>query len=211
MSPVNDFGLIAAPRPVRLPAFTFARRVNASPSRADNDNNSDLASTSPSPLSGRSSTLPSEALEEFLAILKPSFFPSTSPTLGKSRRSLNIPTFHQYERPLAFKPRQRLENQPVLKSDVDDPSDSHPSAPTSPVPVGGEQQDSLIDHYDQEGPVHRWLRFGPLSSPVSRMHTRNPFLKQITEQPGVAARTLSPAAIPLPTPDPDEWLILQEA
>ncbi|KAG2020455.1 hypothetical protein CC2G_005795 [Coprinopsis cinerea AmutBmut pab1-1] len=195
MSPVNDFGLIAAPRPVRLPAFTFARRVNASPSRADNDNNSDLASTSPSPLSGRSSTLPSEALEEFLAILKPSFFPSTSPTLGKSRRSLNIPTFHQYERPLAFKPRQRLENQPVLKSDVDDPSDSHPSAPTSPVPVG----------------VHRWLRFGPLSSPVSRMHTRNPFLKQITEQPGVAARTLSPAAIPLPTPDPDEWLILQEA
>lgn len=186
MSLSHELPVLVAPRPVRITsAFAFARRVhNASPSRADNDNSSDHSSQSPSPLSGRSSTLPSEALEEFLSILKPSFFPSTSPTLGKARRALSIPTFHQYERPLALRPRQRIDNAPFFKSD--DTSDSHPFATTSPT-IGGEQQESSTDQYEQDGPATRWLHFGPLctylvylpmpylTSPHSIPHIPNPY------------------------------------
>ncbi|KAJ2916849.1 hypothetical protein MD484_g3552, partial [Candolleomyces efflorescens] len=96
----------------------------------------------PSPTPPRSGALPSDALEEFLSILK-------------SRRTV--------------RPRQ------------DNP----------------EKHDS-----DSQ---NRWVQCGVLSSPVSRMHTRNPFLKHATEAP---APPLSPAAIPLPTPSPGELLEL---
>ena len=49
------------------------------------------------------------------------------------------------------------------------------------------------------------------ASPVSRLHTRNPFIKQLSEASALAVRALSPAAIPLPTPTPDEWQTLQDA
>ncbi|TFK29793.1 hypothetical protein FA15DRAFT_663061 [Coprinopsis marcescibilis] len=200
-----DLPVLVAPRPVRISsAFAFARPTRL-PFRSDSDNYADIPSKSPSPLSGRSSTLPSEALEEFLAILKPSFFPSTSPTFGKACRSLTIPAFHQYERPLALRSRQRFDNHPYMRSENTDIADI-PSTTLDSLP--GEQQDSFLEQHDQDGPANRWLRFGPLSSPVSRIHTRNPFLKQFHDQHTI--RALSPAAIPLPTPTPDEFMFLEE-
>ncbi|KAF5324486.1 hypothetical protein D9611_004544 [Ephemerocybe angulata] len=147
--------ILVAPRPVN--AFSFAR----SP-----------VSTSPSP--SRSAGLPSDALEEFLAILKPS--PS------KARRSF------QYDRALVLR-------SPVQK--VDDKPDK---------PLEAESHDTVPEFQDQDGILNRWLRHTVLSSPVSRMHTRNPFLKHIAELP---APPLSPAAVPLPTPSPNELLELE--
>jgi hypothetical protein len=152
---------LQAPRPMRLLApFAFHRPTRmASPFRQDNDS---VAFRSPSsPLlhsRSPSATLSSEALEEFFSILKPSFLPSTSPSLGKSRRSLTIPSFQQYERPLALRPRQRLE----IRVDPDEPSDSHLATSTSSDAVGGEHQDMANDFFEQDTPSSRWFRFGPL-------------------------------------------------
>lgn len=44
------------------------------------------------------------------------------------------------------------------------------------------------------------------ASPISRTHTRNPFLRQASDYPHVAVSPLSPAAIPLPSPSPEEML-----
>jgi len=52
------------------------------------------------------------------------------------------------------------------------------------------------------------LQYHPLASPISRMHTRNPFFRHVTAQSPAPALPLSPAAIPLPTPTPDELLDL---
>jgi hypothetical protein len=46
------------------------------------------------------------------------------------------------------------------------------------------------------------------ASPISRMHTRNPFLRHAALQSPTPVVPLSPAAIPLPTPTPDELLDL---
>ncbi|KAH6918729.1 hypothetical protein BKA70DRAFT_1554749 [Coprinopsis sp. MPI-PUGE-AT-0042] len=202
---------LQAPRPVRLlTPFTFPRSTRmASPFRPDNDSALGRARSPSSPLlhsRSPSTTLSSEALEEFFSILRPSFLPSTSPSLGKSRRSLTIPSFQHYERPLGLRPRQRLE----IRADLEDPSDSHPATSTSSDAVGGEHQDLAYDFFEQDT-SSRWFRFGPLSSPVSRLNTRNPFIKQLSEASALAARALSPAAIPLPTPTPDEWRMLQDA
>ncbi|TEB35963.1 hypothetical protein FA13DRAFT_1727524 [Coprinellus micaceus] len=71
--------------------------------------------------------------------------------------------------------------------------------------MGAEAQDAVPDMQEQDGILSRWLRHSVLSSPVSRMQTRNPFLKQIVELP---RPPLSPAAVPLPTPTPSEMLEL---
>lgn len=219
---------LQAPRPMRLLApFAFPRPTRmASPFRQDSDSALGRARSPSSPLlhsRSPSATLSSEALEEFFSILRPSFLPSTSPSLGKSRRSLTIPSFQQYERPLALRPRQRLE----IRADLEDPSDSHPATSTSSDALGGEHQDLANDFFEQDTSSSRWFRFGPLcrstflievfysshppASPVSRLNTRNPFIKQLSEASALAVRALSPAAIPLPTPTPDEWRMLQDA
>lgn len=64
-----------------------------------------------------------------------------------------------------------------------------------------ETHDAVSEMQDPDGLLNRWLRHSVLSSPVSRMHTRNPFLKHIAELP---VPPLSPAAVPLPTPSPNE-------
>ena len=46
-----------------------------------------------------------------------------------------------------------------------------------------------------------------LASPVSRMHTRNPFLRHSDDRspaPSAPSAPLTPAAVPLPLPTPDE-------
>ncbi|KAJ3534605.1 hypothetical protein NMY22_g6853 [Coprinellus aureogranulatus] len=143
--------ILVAPRPVN--AFSLVRAP---------------VSTSPSPT--RSAGLPSDALEEFLAILKAPKSP---------RRSF------QYDRAI-MPPMQRQEEKCDGK--------------TSPESV-----DAVPDMQENDGILSRWLRHSVLSSPVSRMQTRNPFLKQIVDLP---RPPLSPAAIPLPTPTPSEMLEL---
>jgi hypothetical protein len=45
-----------------------------------------------------------------------------------------------------------------------------------------------------------------LASPVSRMHTRNPFLRNSDNRSPARIAPLTPAAVPLPPPTPDELI-----
>jgi len=170
--------------------------------------------------------LPTEALEEFLSILRPSFFPSASPTL-RSCRSASLPTF-QYDRSFTFRARQRLENASPKTvhpfDDVDTPFLQHNRNSSSTTPELTDL-DNSFDHdlLDPrlETPA-RWFPYGVLcaflvrllllnltvyaASPISRTHTRNPFLRQASDYPPAAVSPLSPAAIPLPSPSPEEML-----
>ena len=170
--------------------------------------------------------LTTEALEEFLSILRPSFFPSASPTL-RSCRSASLPAF-QYDRSFTFRARQRLENASPKTGhpfdDVDTPFLQHNRNSSSTTPELTDLDNSfdhdLLDPH-LETPA-RWFPYGVLcaffvcllllelmvhtASPISRTHTRNPFLRQASDYPHVAVSPLSPAAIPLPSPSPEEML-----
>jgi hypothetical protein len=92
------------------------------------------------------SGLPTEALEEFLSILRPSFFPPPSPVLLTRRQgAVSLPTF-QHERSYSFKGR-------LLKNDLVDELDSPPSRSSQPsrnthtpetLPEGDEFDDNTL-------------------------------------------------------------------
>lgn len=208
----NDNLVVVAPRPVRLAATHFhrphARFLSDRVKIADCDDIS--VDKDPSPRASPRSVLTTEALEEFLSILRPSFFPSASPTL-RSCRSASLPTF-QYDRSFTFRARQRLENASPKTGhpfdDVDTPFLHHNRNSSSTTPELTDL-DNSFDHdlLDPrlETSAH-WFPYGVLSSPISRTHTRNPFLRQASDYPPVAVSPLSPAAIPLPSPSPEEML-----
>ncbi|KAF9453280.1 hypothetical protein P691DRAFT_82912 [Macrolepiota fuliginosa MF-IS2] len=141
-----------------------------------------------------------------------SMFPPNSP---RRRGATSLPTW-SYERPtFTFKPRARIEAAPT-KGDVDDldatrstqSSRNDPSpAPAAATPDNEGAPDTDVSA-DAEGVHFRWFSSGVLSSPISRMHTRNPFLRHVAAQSPTPVIPLSPAAIPLPTPSPDELLTL---
>ncbi|TFK42730.1 hypothetical protein BDQ12DRAFT_676714 [Crucibulum laeve] len=224
--------VLVAPRPVRLTTHSLFNRspirlVSAPADHPDRPRLSDGTDSDDSVISLSSevpsdkdvacsrasprSALSSEALEEFLSILRPSFFPPTSPIL-RSRRSAaaNLPTF-QYERPFSFKSLGRLENM-LPKYDHDEADISRSSQPsrasTSKTPDYTDAENIIDgDFTETENMSFRWFPSGVLSSPISRMHTRNPFQRQgSTKSPGPMSpiSPLSPAAIPLPLPTPDE-------
>ncbi|KAJ3862756.1 hypothetical protein EV359DRAFT_44514 [Lentinula novae-zelandiae] len=212
---------LVAPRPVRL-NFAPCAILNRTPSvRIVSEPIKDVTERSlsagdlkigllesPSDASPRSSPrigLPSEALEEFLSILKPSIFPPHSPV--RSRRQASLPTLH-HERSLSYKGRARIES---TVEEVESVRSTQSSRNTgSPA----ELLDGMTEYQllDLENTPFRWFTSTVLSSPISRNNTRNPFQRHVTHPIISSPRLLtpsplsclSPAAIPLPLPSPDE-------
>ncbi|KAL0947402.1 hypothetical protein HGRIS_013515 [Hohenbuehelia grisea] len=162
-----------------------------------------------SPCASPRATLPSEALEEFLSILRPSCFPPTSPIL-RGRRT--IPTL-PYDRPSAYAYKRALVHQPKSDSLGGDEAGADRAPSRSAVTASPESAASERDELE-DLPV-RWYTSAALSSPVSRMHTRNPFQRHPsyeitltsplpTNGASLSPHPLEPAAIPLPLPTPDE-------
>jgi len=174
---------VVAPRPVRIANSFFQKDDLKVSFYADI---ADIADKQ-SPDRPRS-TLQTEALEEFLSILRPSF-------LRKPRA-------------LATRPRHRL-----------DATSDHYSPESHDLTTPPDTQDIHLE------PDARWFSSSLLSSPVSRMHTRNPFLRNpnnhspasltpitplapitplVPTSPLAPTTPLAPAAVPLPPPSPDE-------
>ncbi|KAJ6606497.1 hypothetical protein DFH09DRAFT_1120404 [Mycena vulgaris] len=215
--PTNDNPVLVAPRPVRLNTLLTRSRMLFGSDHLErvrfSDENSDIdkisessdkesSSQRSSPRSG----LPTEALEEFLSILRPSFFPPPSPVLITRRQgSVSLPTF-QHERSYSFKGRGLLQQKNDVVDELEVSRSTQPSrnAHTPEIFTDG-------DEFDGETLPIRWFSSNVLSSPISRMHTRNPFQRH-SPYPGpvspgpVSPIALSPAAIPLPLPTPDEMI-----
>ncbi|KAJ7074257.1 hypothetical protein C8F01DRAFT_1242520 [Mycena amicta] len=199
-----DNPVLVAPRPVRLSSLltTSRNRISAPDhTRAGGDENTDISGLEPldkeisaqrtSPRSVRS--LPTEALEEFLSILRPSF----SPVLFTRRAGA---VSFQHERSYSLKSRGLLKNDLVEELEV-----SRSTQPSRNM----QTPDNVDEDLENILPV-RWFTSNVLSSPISRIHTRNPFNRHILASPGpVSPITLSPAAIPLPLPTPEELILLE--
>ncbi|KAJ7090281.1 hypothetical protein B0H15DRAFT_837930 [Mycena belliarum] len=212
----NDNPVLVAPRPVRLNTLLtrsrmlfgsdYIERVRFSDENSDIDDRKRSESTDKESSSQRSSPrsgLPTEALEEFLSILRPSFFPPPSPVLFTRRQgAVSLPTF-QHERTYSFKGRGLLQQKNDLPDELEVSRSTQPSRNSRTPEEGGEFECDTL-------PV-RWPSSNVLSSPISRMHTRNPFQRH-SSYPGpmspgpVSPIALSPAAIPLPLPTPDEMI-----
>ncbi|KAF9228643.1 hypothetical protein BS17DRAFT_772289 [Gyrodon lividus] len=236
---VNDNPLLIAPRPVRVTSACpqFARSVHLRPvhpsadservksteesenidesrhpSRIHSAASSDKESYSPR--ASPRSTLPSEALEEFLSILRPAIFPPSSPILRPRRNgAVSLPAFA-----VSYKPRTKIDTskgeRPIsCLSEQPDPDKQTPTC--SPEPI----TESLTGNWDIYGPeiASRW-HAQVLASPISRMHTRNPFPRHASQDfalstivpgpssPAITSTPISPSAVPLPAPSPDEML-----
>ncbi|TFY65501.1 hypothetical protein EVG20_g5565 [Dentipellis fragilis] len=193
----TDNLVLVAPRPVRIASNALALR--------------------PLPRQSPRANLPSEALEEFLSILRPSLFPPQSPPLRARRIPLNFS--HERSTSLSAKPLDRLDNVPILREDAHTPA--KPTAMRisprllSPRPYDDENSDIV---------AFRTYNSGPLASPISRIHTRNPFQRHPSyEMPFGGAGGLfqagvspppqtpivfvpnSPTLVPLPPPTPSEF------
>jgi len=206
--------VLLAPRPVRLTCAPYTILSRAQPVRVISEPVKDTERShsvgevklglfaehsDSSPRSSPRTTLSSEALEEFLSILKPSIFPPRSPV--RTRRQASLPALH-HEHSFSYKGRARIEN--VEEADnAHSPQSSRNTSPGSPVEGGAEFQ-----VWDAEDTSFRWFAASVLSSPISRTNTRNPFQRHatypMTSFTPLPRSSLSPAAIPLPLPTPDE-------
>jgi hypothetical protein len=222
---------LVAPRPVRLSNFSIhlpspnrqhhPRRIASTPadsvdrllsadSPLDDDPliHLDPESKSPkaSPRASPRSSLPSEALEEFLSILRPSLFPPRSPVLRPLRYP--VPSLHDRTLTLSSKPLGGIDNLSVLPRD-----DSRTPVKQSGAPVSS-RAPQLCENEENglspETPT-RFFSSGPLASPISRIHTRNPFQRHASYETSLVPapylpqdRALSPASVALPSPTPSE-------
>ncbi|KAJ4001496.1 hypothetical protein F5050DRAFT_1724262 [Lentinula boryana] len=212
--------ILVAPRPVRLNCATYTILNRAPPVRVVSEPIKDIAehsqsagdlkiglfesSLDASPRASSRSALPSEALEEFLSILKPSIFPPRSPV--RSRRQASLPGLHQ-ENPFSYKGRTRIE---TTVEELENTRSAQSSRNTD-SPAEGLDGMTEFQMVDLENTSFRWFASNVLSSPISRTNTRNPFHRHVTHpivsSPSftpLLASSLSPAAIPLPLPSPDE-------
>jgi len=103
------------------------------------------------------SGLPSEALEEFLSILRPSFFPPTSPVLRTRRQGVSLPTL-QHKRSF-YRGRGRLEIVPQNRDEeLDIPRSAQPSRNTiCSTPDTFNDVDGSIE-VDTDSPPVRWFK-----------------------------------------------------
>lgn len=224
---INDNPLLVAPRPVRVtPVHPLAPRpvhlrlssvahdADRLVIQEDNENVETpprIPSTDKEPCSSRASplsSLPSEALEEFLSILRPAIFSPTSPVL-RPRRNGAAPFGVQFRSRTKLDIAQsRGEHHPA------DDNDLEKRTPTcSPEPFSETFAGNWDNHYAEM--TSRW-HAQVLASPVSRMHTRNPFPRYATQDvtltgivpsrpsPTTLSTPVSPATVPLPLPTPDE-------
>ncbi|KAJ6547075.1 hypothetical protein B0H19DRAFT_1163883 [Mycena capillaripes] len=214
----NDNPVLVAPRPVRLNTLLTRSRMLSAPDHLERvrftDENSDIddrkipdsfdKDISSSQRSSPRSGLPTEALEEFLSILRPSFFPPSSPVLLTRRPgAVSLPTF-QHERSYSLKGRPLFQQKNDLVEELEVSRSTQPSRNTQTPDTEG-------DDFDGNTLPVRWFPSNVLSSPISRTHTRNPFQRhssypgQVSPGP-VSPIALSPAAVPLPLPTPDEMI-----
>ncbi|KDQ60658.1 hypothetical protein JAAARDRAFT_557124 [Jaapia argillacea MUCL 33604] len=217
----NDNLILAAPRPVRLPTFNrpVARYVSAPPESDESgekimsENKIDLFldSAASEPISPRTtSRLSSEALEEFLSILRPSsLFTPSSPIFRARNHSttISLPSLPFQRSPRAF---HEISNSPSPVALGDEERSILSGLKSSQLLLS--DKENAVKETDGDGPPPRRLG-GILSSPVSRWHTRNPFQRQPSYEPPLglirsastsSARAVSPAMIPLPSPTPEE-------
>ncbi|CAL1704357.1 unnamed protein product [Somion occarium] len=198
----HDNIVLVAPRPVRLATSTYTQfhpsivhRPQPRSSYVDEELRSDQSDREPaSPRLSPRSNLSSEALEEFLSILRPSttlLFPPTSPILRATKASVANAYFPYRRTPCSVSPSIPAEGLGLTAPDeIDKENDSQP---------------------------FRYFGKGPLASPVARHLTRNPFQRHASyestvttyistgaKSPSPVNASLSPAAIPLPSPGPDE-------
>jgi hypothetical protein len=105
------------------------------------------------------SGLPSEALEEFLSILRPSFFSPTSPVLRTRRQGVSLPTL-QHERSF-YRSRGRLEIVPQKNEDKEELDNSRSTQPSrnacSSTPDPHNDIDGLAEA-DTDSPPVRWFK-----------------------------------------------------
>ncbi|ETW85734.1 hypothetical protein HETIRDRAFT_379821 [Heterobasidion irregulare TC 32-1] len=165
-----------------------------------------------------SSTLSSEALEEFLSILRPTLFRPQSPTL-LTRKIPTLAFSHERAHSLSSRSLERLENVPILSSAFRNETRT-PFKQTSPRLRTPRQEDEEKDNVTELVPI-RPVGSGPLASPISRIHTRNPFQRHASYETFKSTGNLfqvgmtpppqtpapapsSPAMIPLPPPTPSE-------
>ncbi|KAG6333600.1 hypothetical protein ID866_5485 [Astraeus odoratus] len=227
---VNDNPVLVAPRPVRVtpvyPPFPRTAHFRLTsiahdPERLviqeDNENCEESrlpsrihssASTDKESCSSRQSplsSLPSEALEEFLSILRPAIFPPTSPILRPRRNpAVSLPTFG-----VPYRSRTKLDiTQPKgdqRANSADDNDTENRTAACSPEALGENLAANLDNHSSEV--TCRW-HAQVLGSPVSRMHTRNSFPHYASQEAALSRIIPSRAspAIPLPLPSPDELL-----
>ncbi|KAG2133850.1 hypothetical protein BD769DRAFT_1353808 [Suillus cothurnatus] len=229
---VNDSPLLVAPRPVRITPH-LARSTHLKlvapqvdhvklsedtenidefkqPTHVDSSISSDKDLSSPR-ASPRSS-LPSEALEEFLSICMGWKCPS-SPVLRPRRNgAASLPTFG-----LPYRSRSRVEFIHA-KGDLSSITltEENEWLPRARSPQTLYERDELENFDVQDLNTQRWNTAHSLSSPISR--ARNPFLRHPSydialsgisnfsqsSPPITSATPMSPAAVPLPVPTPDE-------
>ncbi|KAH9998163.1 hypothetical protein BJV74DRAFT_825791 [Russula compacta] len=161
----------------------------------------DSKSPKASPRASPRSSLPSEALEEFLSILRPSLFPPRSPIL----RPLRYPVSSIHDRTLTLpsKPLGGIDNLSILPREDSRTPVKQLGAPLSSRPPLSENEENEVR---SETPP-RFFGSGPLASPISRIHTRNPFQRHASYETSLVPapylpqdRALSPASIALPSP-----------
>lgn len=157
--------------------------------------------------------LSSDVLEEFLSILKPSFLMSPSSPTFRPRRQGSASAFAvPLERPFAFKPRDKTYNNEnpsittLPREDYDAVANSAYSEITSQQ-EGSSRIPGVLGMLWYISYI-AWLipPFRPAESPVSRMHTRNPFQRHPTYDlvtQNALTNNVSPTLLPLPpSPSP---------
>ncbi|EIW85419.1 hypothetical protein CONPUDRAFT_162619 [Coniophora puteana RWD-64-598 SS2] len=221
--------VLVAPRPVRLATVfsntfprspTHIRLVTAPPQQTEsttpkervlfsdlNENAQeekpvelvDKEISSPSPRS----TLSSEALEEFLSILRPALLsPCASPVSRTRSRAARRSGGPAFAIPASYRPRILLSRGPAPDENSGDTTAvaRSPNGMQAPLPeLAGEDEGDMFL-------LSRWQVSHALSSPVSRMHTRNPFQRYATSEVPGTPTPCSPASVPLPAPTPGELL-----
>ncbi|KAK7440176.1 hypothetical protein VKT23_017119 [Stygiomarasmius scandens] len=219
--------ILVAPRPVRFQ--TSVRLLTAPDVQERNSLGLVVDQETRSPTASPRASLPSEALEEFLSILRPSFFPPRSPVRSRRQASLSaLPTIHQgHERSFSYKgPRSRSRLDLVrpesqsINGNTTEELELVRSTQSSRSTVSRASDSDAVDGVSSEfqfldlddAPFARWFASNVLASPISRNHTRNPFQRHATYPlspapgalPPLSPLNISPAAVPLPLPTPDE-------
>ncbi|KAF5372993.1 hypothetical protein D9758_001667 [Tetrapyrgos nigripes] len=178
--------LLVAPRPVY--GRTLVRFVSA-PEPAEQQ-----SAPSPKP------SLPSEALEEFLSILR-----HRSPVRSRRQPSLSaLSTIHQGHERSFFTHRPLDSN--VIVDELERSTSRSLSRASQHSDLDVQADLKLLDIEDTP---FRWFASSLLASPISR-NGCNPFQRHATPSGARAiSPALSPAKIPLPLPTPDEHECLE--
>ncbi|KAG6886042.1 hypothetical protein C0993_005226 [Termitomyces sp. T159_Od127] len=191
-----DQPLLVAPRPMRL-AGTRAQPHAVDRTRADAARDEfkladkDAASPRSSPRSASFAALPSEALEEFLSILRPAIFPPLSPV--SRRPAPSLPTY-PHERALAFHGRLLAD---LVPDDIDAARSQQPSR--NCLTPDSITEDEATVHIDPDHSPVRWYKSNVLCKPPLFPDTRS----LLTSRPSLSHLTHTyPQSFPPPCLQP---------